>query len=91
MEEAFPYSLKICQSIVEDTILNRATAKLPPSKVELKLYSSKKSEVVADMILQCTKHSHDNPSNRLSEDTEATIYKNKSFISHKIAYIPAQQ
>lgn len=43
------------------------------------------------MVIECTKHLHDNPCNRLSEDIEATIQRNKSFISHKIQNKPSQK
>lgn len=68
MEERFSSSLHVCQFIVENTLINKAAAKLPPTLSELRLYSTQKSEHMADMILKINKHPYDRPANRLSED-----------------------
>lgn len=68
MEEAFSSSLHICQFIVDNTLISKAAGKLPPSRAELRLYSTKKSEHIADVILKINKHPYDIPANRLSED-----------------------
>lgn len=90
MEEAtVPFSLNICKFIVENTLVSKAAQNLPPSRSELKHYSSKKSEHITNMIVNATQHPYDQSHNRLSEDTEI-IQNNQSLWNINKAKLPKE-
>lgn len=64
--------MRVCQSIVDSTIQR---TELPPNKKEVSLYSCKDSESISKAVFHISKHVHDKPAIRLSEDIEEVELK----------------
>lgn len=72
MEENFPFSLRLCSSIVERDIVARAARMLPPASREVGQFSYQQTASLSDALLACSDYPHDSPSPSLHEDAPRT-------------------